>query len=205
MKSDEIQKRISSLEPQLAKKRAELDALVEEFRVALPRFAQPWMQKTLDYAIAQQSIKVQSFNIEKVRAMKEEVRALFSRLPEVALEETKDQKDWPHNRAPEESVYGQEKKEPFFDKAFRSVISHIASVLDRYGLLTLPKGYAQEWTRVGEGRFRYAFNPGFQDLRIPSVARYGEVFVEWKKIKEETEKVLDELSKAKAKELWDSA
>ena len=203
MKSDEIQKQISALEPQLEEKRAELDALVEEFRAELPHFAQPWMQKYLDQAIENHSKEIELFSIEKVRALKDEARALFSRLPEIALEETKHQGAWPHNRAPEEPRYGQEKDEHFFNKTFRSVISYIAPVLDRFELLTVPKGHISDWKRVGENRFSYAYNPMFPE--IPSATHHREVFAVWTRIKGEIDEKREELSKAKAKELWDAA
>jgi len=205
MKSEDIQKLIPTLESELAKKNADLDALIEEFRTELAILAEPWMKKKVEYAIEGHSKEFEKFSIEKVQALKNEVRGLFSRLPEIAREETKDKGDWPHNRAADESGHREGKNEPFFNNAYRNVISHIASVLDRYGLLTVPEGYAQEWNRIGEGRFRYGFNPGFQDLKIASLNRYDAALFEWKKIKDQLEKANSDLSRAKAKELWDSA
>jgi hypothetical protein len=205
MKSTEIQQVISKLETQVSAKKLELESIIEEFRRELPAHAESWMKRRVESAIETHAAKVEALGLERVQALKAEVSQLFSRLPQIVRAETADPRDWPHNRPADTSGYGEGRNEPFFDKAFRGVISHVATVLHRYGLLESPKGYAEEWNRIGEGRFRYGLNPGFQDMHLASVSRHQAVFSEWERMNKELATAKADLSKAKARELWDSA
>lgn len=204
MNSAELEAQLSEVESKLATEHQKLDAIVEEFRNELPSLAEPWMRKELEGRISDNAQKIQAMGVERLKELKAKLSNLFSDLTRIAREETADRKDWPHYRPEMEPGNQRGENEHFFDKAFRNVISHLGGLLNQYGLLEIPKGYVSTWESRGGGKFRYAVNPGFMDMKVVSRQKFTDACGPEKELKRQLLRLRQELAQVKAKELWDS-
>ncbi len=205
MNSTTVQAQLTDIENKLSASAHRLDAIVEEYRGQLPSLADTWIRKEVDSRIKDNPDKVQSLGLERLKELKLELANLIARLPQIAHKETEDRSDWPHYRVEVKSGYGRGENESFFSKAFHNVISHVASILHQFGLLTEPKGHVKVWEDRGNGKFRYIINTGFMFMAVPTRDRFNEAFKEWEALESQAGRLQTELSQAKAKELWDSA
>ena len=205
MKSKELAVEITALERQRATLATQLDVLIHAFQKQLPSIAEPWIRRQVERRIEDHPDRVEELGIEKLKILKNRMNSLISELPEIVKRETSDKQDWPHYRAKDTSGYGQNRNEPFFNKAFRNVISHVGAVLDEFGLLTEPKGYVPSWKKTSNGKFRFAINPGFESLSIQPVEEFIKLEKEYETLVTKLNGKKEELAKAKAKELWESA
>jgi hypothetical protein len=203
MKSKEIAVEITALEEQRATLAKRLDTLIHAFQKQLPSIAEVWIRREVEHRIENHPDRVEELGIDKLKILKDSMNSLISELPEIVERETSDKQDWPHYRT-QDTGYGQNKNEPFFNKAFRNVISYVGAILDEFGLLTEPRGYASSWKKTSEGKFRYAINPGFEYLSIQPVKEFIKVEKEYKTLVTKLNEKKEELHKAKAKELWES-
>jgi hypothetical protein len=204
MKSKELTVEITALEEQRATLATQLDALIHAFQKQLPSVAEPWIRREVERRIEDHPDRVEELGIEKLKILKNRMNSLISELPEIVEKETSDKQDWPHYRAKDTSGYKQNKNEPFFNKAFRNVISHIGTILDEFGLLTEPKGHVPNWKQTANGKFRFAINPGFESLSIQPVKKFVNLEKEYETLITKLNEKKAELAKAKAKELWES-
>jgi hypothetical protein len=205
MKSTDIEVEVSSLQQHGDALRNQLNVLIQRFQNELPSLAEPWIRREVIRRIEDHPETVAALGAEKLKSLKGKVNSLIESLPDIVKKETSDSEDWPHNRAPESSGYGRSENEPFFNKAFRNVISNMGVVLDEFGLLTEPKGYVSSWERTGAGGFRFAINPGLDFLSIPILIEFGQLYKQYRVVAENLEKKQKELAKAKAREMWESA
>jgi hypothetical protein len=205
MKSKELAVEISALEEQRVTLATQLDALIHTFQKQLPSIAEPWIRREVERRIEDHPDQVEELGIEKLGILKKKVNSLISELPEIVERETSDKQDWPHYRAKDTSGYGQNKNEPFFNKAFRNVIGHVGAILDEFGLLTEPKGHVPNWEKTANDKFRFAINPGFESLSIQSVKEFINLEKEYETLVTKLNEKKAEFAKAKAKELWESA
>jgi hypothetical protein len=86
----------------------------------------------------------------------------------------------------------------------RNVISTLGALLDEFGLNKEPKGQIP-WQRTGQKQFRYAMNPGTDNLPESKMREYGDLFSEYTGLSTKINTCSRSLSEAKAKELWDEA
>jgi len=205
MKSTDIEADVSSLQQQRDTHRDQLNLLVQHFQGELPLAAELWIRHEVERRIEDHPDTVAALGVEKLKSLKGKMNALVASLSEIVKKETSNTADWPHYRTPDDSGYGGGKSEPFFDKAFRNVISHLGEVLDEFDLLTEPKGHVVSWEKTGPGRVRYAINPGFDPRSTPALGEFAQVYKEFRGVAETLEKKQKDLAKAKAKELWESA
>jgi len=205
MKSTDIAAEVSSLQPQHDALTKRLDAFVQRFQDELPSLAEPWMRREVARRIEDHPETVEALSVEKLKTLKGKVNALMVVLPEIVKQETSDKKNWPHYRTPETTGYGRDKDEPFFNKAFRNVISYLGAILDEFGLLAEPKGYVPSWEKIGPGKFRFAINPGFEVLSTATLNEFDQVYKEYRLLAEKLDNKQKELAKAKAREMWESA
>lgn len=207
MKSHEISQILAEFENQRFDLVAALDVAFEKFRGFLPGIAETWMRREVERRIAGNPDQVQALGLEKVKILKWKINALIDRLPAIASEETRNRKEWPHYRVPDPADDGKliTNNESYFTKAFKSVISHVAAPLDEFGLLSEPKGYYPSWAKISDAKLRYAINPGFVNQANGPVAEYMGLFKKYESLIVKIEITKAELSKAKARELWESA
>lgn len=205
MKSEEITRELEQLEKQRQSVATKLDEVVEKFRDELPKLAEPWIRKEMEGRISRYPDVVQKLGKEKLSVLKTKFNKLISELPAIAKNETKDKNDWPHYRKPGTTGYGEGKNEPFFEKAFRNVVSYIGPLLQEHNLLNEPSGYGQSWQHVGGGRVRYAINTGFQDMNVESRKEYYTISRDYDDIIQKMDARKLALSHAKAQELWEAA
>ena len=205
MSSAEISKEINDLENKRAELATHLEAIIGQFQAALPSIAEAWIRREVERRIDDHPEQVEALGVEKLRSLKQKVNHLIASLPVIVKAETSDKSDWPHYRAPDGSGYTAGKEEPFFNKAYRNVISHVGSILSEYGLLTEQAGHELTWKKILPRKFRYSINPGLEDLSIEPVEQFTQVQKEYETLLESLDTKKKELVKAKARELWDSA
>jgi hypothetical protein len=204
--SESIAAEIQQLEEQLAPLQVQLDAEMRAFASALPPSAAKWIEAEVRRRIEEHADHINQMGIDATRQLKADVNSLIERLPELCEKAIQHEKKWPHNdlAEPEPSA-----RTPsggaFFDGAFRSVINHLGEVLGKYGLVSGRPGYSSSWERVEGGQFRYTHSPGFDSRTIPAAVEYGKHLSGQAALRKQLKEKRDELSKAKARELWDSA
>ena len=205
MSSKELTDEIAVLEPKRAELVEKLDALMAAYRPHLATMAETWIRREVACRIKDHAKGIAGMGIERVKTLKSKVEALIQSLPQIVIDETSNKSNWPHNRPDGADGSECEKNEPFFNKSFRAIISHIAGVWANFGLLGEPKGHAQCWERVGPDKFRYALNPRFEILNCDTLNQYAETLREYRALLSLIEAKKKEMVEAKAMELWDSA
>jgi len=205
MKSTEIEADVLSLRQQRDALRDQLDTLVQRFQGELPLAAESWIRNEVERRIEDHPDTVTALGVEKLKSLKDKMNALVVSLPEIVKKETSNTADWPQHRKKDDDGLSWGKNEPFFAKAFRNVINHLGEVLDEFGLLTEPRGYVASWVKMGPSEIRYAINPGFDPSSTPALGEFAQVYEKFRGVAEALEKGQQELARAKAKELWESA
>jgi|SRR5659263_414570 len=205
MKSTEIEADVLLLQQQHDALRDQLDILVQRFQGELPLAAESWIRQEVERRIEDQPDTVAALGVEKLKSLKDKMNALIASLPEIAKRETSNTADWPHYRKKDDDGYSWGRDEPFFARTFRKVINHLGEVLNEFGLLTEPRGYAVSWVKTGPSEFRYAFNPGFDPSSTPVLGEFAQVYKQFRSVAEALERKQQDLARAKAKELWESA
>jgi hypothetical protein len=182
----------------------QLDGCMARIQDHLPSIAESWIKEDLNRQIDRQPDHIESLGIEKLRILKDKVKALVASLPEIVKTETSAKQDWPHHRTSLPRGYS-EHHEPFFYDAFRDIIGHYAAILDEFGLLKTDKGSTAIWERPSPGKFRYAINPGLERYPNEPEKEYTRIYKEYRDLVKAMDVKQQELAKAKARELWESA
>ena len=217
MKITSVAKEVEALQMQMSSIEEKLDFLIRCFQVELPSIAETWMRREMERRIGEHPEVLEKLGAEKLKALKSKANDLIASLPEIVKKETSDERDWPHHRETEFSGREFDKNEPFFNRAFRNVISYLGIVLDEFGLLSQLKicvpswervgngGCIPPWERLGNGRFRYAIDPGFEAISPLSVKEFNELYNRYKTLSVKLSNKQKELAKAKAREIWEVA
>jgi len=203
MKSTEIEADVLSLQKQRDALRDQLDILVQRFQGELPLAAEAWIRHEVERQIEGHPDTVTALGVEKLTSLKNKMNALVASLPEIVKAETSNTADWPQYQKNHDDDYG--RNEPYFARAFRNVISHLGKVLDEFGLLTEPRGYVARWVKMGSGEPSYVINPGFDPSSTPALGEFPQKYKEFGGVAETLETRQQDLARAKAKELWESA
>jgi hypothetical protein len=208
MKSAEIAAEITAIDENRARLTAQLDSVMVRIQECLPPIAESWIKGELNRQIERHPDQVQSLGVEKLRVLKDRVKALLTSLPEIAKKEIMSPKqDWPHCRTSLPQGYS-DYHEPFFFNAFRDIVSHVGPMLDEFGLLKEEtQGSVPSWKRVAPGKLRYSigFVPPHDVSRIQLVQEYNRTCKEFQRVMAALEAKREELAKTKARELFESA
>jgi hypothetical protein len=202
MKSADIQAEVSLLQKQRDTLTVQLSQLVQRFQTELPSVAEKWIWREVEDRIGGHPDTVAALGVEKLKLLKTKVRELIASLPKIAVEETSNSADWPHYGKYTDIGDGAGMSQ-FFHEAFRKVINHLGPVLDEFGLLQAPEGQGIAWVRLGDARYNYSINPGFDST--PVLSTYEHVYKDFRNVEEKLETKQKELARVKAKELWESA
>lgn len=201
-----IEAEIQKLEAELVPVNSQLDAELQEFTHALVPAVAEWMTAEVKRQVVRNSENVNSSGVETLRELKFDLSVLVARLPEVCASAMGKPEEWPHRRPAIALAQRQSSsKESFFAAVFRKSISPLGAVLNKYNLLKEPTGHVSSWEHTSAGSFRYAINPGFDECNFPSAGQYNKIRAGCKQKEAELEAKRQELSKAKARELWDEA
>jgi hypothetical protein len=207
MNSTEITAQIVGFEEKRVKMAAQLDALMAQARDGLPPVAESWIKETLNRQIDRYPAQVQSLGVDRLRALKDRVKALVASLPELAKRKTSIKEDWPHYCISASDPY-REKEDAFFLELFREIISNVGPVLVDFGFLEEEfHGSGSSWQRVAQGEVRYSigFGPEHDVSKIEPVKEYIRIFREYRTLLITINAKQQELAKAKARELFESA
>lgn len=204
--SQEIQAEIEQIEVGLEPVNAELDRLYIEFGKALPASVEAWMTNHVRRRIEEHAATVNAGGVEPLRQIKAELNVLFQRLPEICTAALGEPAKWPHRHSPSTPGAPEPRsRETHSAASFRRAISHLGFLLAKHGLIADKPGYVSEWEKVAGDQYRYAINPGFDERRFPVLMEYREKRSEQLKQLEMLELKRQELTKARAGELWNEA
>lgn len=202
--SASLERHISRLEAELAPITAKLDSHTQQFTAELATAAETWIRKELARQIDSHAEKISANGVEPLRQIKEDLAILIDGLPRASEAAVGGQGQWPHRRQPNSSPTDPRPGD-FFESSFRTVVNELGALLNRHGLLTTPIGRGSSWEQTGGGGFRYVYNTGFDKRAFPSLVAYDQTLISQKKLTEERQEKRVELTKARARELWDKA
>jgi uncharacterized coiled-coil protein SlyX len=206
MKSEELTKEIEQYEQKMSALMSQMDNLYREIQDAMPTAAASWMSKEVERRIKDNPDAAQSLGIEKLRELKSKLKALTEKLPEIVAAEFQDRGRWPHHIEWKEIGSSNRQGEgSHLNSVFRNVISNLGGLLDEFGLTKETKAGIPSWERTGQKQFRYAINPGTDNLPESKMRDYGKLFSEYTTLSTKINSCRRSLSEAKAKELWDEA
>lgn len=202
--SVDIQKEIAHIEELLEPINEALDQLCREFASELPSVVEKWMNTTTQRKVEELAEKINEAGLEPLRLLKVDLAELVSRLPDLCTQAIGPVGEWPHRNTKKSgsTAYGHESHAA---ASFRKAINHLGAVFAKHGLLESRSGYSREWEPAGNGAFKYAFNPGFDERNFSSLVRYKELRAKQKRQLDLLESKNQELAKAKARELWNEA
>jgi hypothetical protein len=203
--SDAIEAEIGKLEAKIAPMSDELDAKILAFSKALPAFAEVWITAEVKKQITANAVQFNEKGIEVARKLKADLADLVQKLPELCEEAVKNRAEWPHARTSTDArpiEFSVRVGESYFAKVFRNVISNAGQLLDTYHLIGTKGDHA--WDR-SHGQFRYAYNAGFDDNKVPVIAEYNRLWRQQSEFAHEIDAKREELAAARASELLDSA
>jgi hypothetical protein len=206
-RSDEIQSEIQQLEQGLGPLNQELEGYIRKFATeSLPSVAATWMSKAVKSQVEANATRIDEIGVEKLKELKVELAELTEQLPQLALEAIEDQQKWPHlEKVHTHTLTYSNPRTSYFDDVFRAVINKLGALLAKYDLIKVPSSRSPEWEKDRSGGYRYAFNPGFDERNFPVVQEYNAVRKTQRQMAVDLAKKREELVKAKAAELWDSA
>lgn len=206
MDSSRIAGEIEGLSKLREKLLAELDECLERSVPELAGAVQRWIEGYMARRIQERAAMVQKLGVDRVRALKGDVAELVGRVPELANAELLQKNNWPHRASGTEvpPMAHRGSQEAFFPAAFRTLVSRLGPVLHTYGLARETGETYPEWQQAGT-EWRYGINPGFDARKLPALVDYDLKRGELGRLMQDMKKKHDELDRAKAKELWDSA
>ena len=214
MKGAKIAAEITRVEGNRDRLAGQLDSIIARFRDCVPPIAESWIKDTVRRQIERYPDQVQSLGVERLRSLKEKERAIVSSLSEIVKTEIDSSTEhWPHKRTwqPDDGSrdYHGNNGEKFFFEAFRDIVSNIGPALDEFGLLKDDelRGSVPTWRKVAPGEIRYCigFGPPHDIASNEHVKEYRRTFSEWTTIMRSLDFKRQELAKAQASELFESA
>ncbi len=205
MTRTETETKLAELEAALKENEVALDAIIDEFRVEVQPLAENWIQNFVLEAVENDPDRIQELGTERIQSLKADLNRLFGDMPRLVMHETRNRSDWPHHRPTVESEYQGKKNEPFFEKTFRGLISHVAPILHRFGLRQDYKGQLQQWVKNPNGDYQYGLLTGFEVMRVVSREHFQLKQQERDAIFAEIAECKKQMAKAKARELFESA
>jgi hypothetical protein len=205
--SKDIEAEIAGLKAQADALPNALDTLYLAFADELPKQVEIWIRERVKGTIEGNASKIAQAGIEPVRALKADIEDLVSRLGTVCREALGPKPQWPHRSAsgaprPPSANSG---SEPPGASQFRSAVSSLGAVLAKHGLVNPLPGHTREWEPKAPGKFIYAFNPGFDGKKFPSLQRYQDQLSRLRALEAQIQAKQKELEQARARELWDQA
>lgn len=204
MNSEQLTKELAQNEQKMGTIMSQMDNLYDEIKAAMPAAATSWMATEVERKIKDNPEVVQSLGIDKLGELKTKLKTLTDKLPVIVEAEFHDCAKWPHHNQWAEIPAGFQKEQHLYN-CFRNVIGNLGTLLDEFGLIKEPKGHIpSSWERSGQA-FRYAMNPGPNNLPETKIQDYWKLFNEFKSLSGKVHELRKSLSEAKAKELWDKA
>ncbi len=206
MNSKELSKELQQHEQKISSLKSQMDNLYSEIQAAMPDAAASWMKNEVELIIKKNPEFVQTLGIEKLKELKSKLKTLTENLPEIVVAEFQDRGRWPHHvEWVERSSSTSQQRESHLNLVFRNVISNLGSLLDEFGLIKVPKGHISSWERTDQKNFRYAINPGPDNLPKTKINDYWNLFNEYTSLSQKRNDICKTIDQAKAKELWDKA
>jgi len=156
-----------------------------------------WIQGQVTGAVAQHPEQVQQLGLERLRELKARVKELEGSIPKI-VEQLTSNKDGAIRYTPQSS-------EDYFSDVFRRAISRLGAILNTYGIIETPGAYPSWLPANAHGDFTYAINTGFDPHQVEAMTQCLRLIRQHDDVLAEIIGKKDELTKAKAKELWESA
>ena len=205
--STAIQAEVAALEEQLEPMNGALDDLYQDFVATLPPHVEKWMKGATKRKVEERADKVNDAGLDPLRLLKADLAELTSRLPDLCAQAAGPSAEWPHRKVKLASrTSGSDyTSESHAATSFRKAIANLGALFAKHGMLESPPGHSRDWEPNGQGKYKYAYNPGFDEREFPCLARYNELRTTQQRRLDLLELKRQELAKAKARELWDEA
>lgn len=200
--SHEIETQINVLENKLTPLEGLAKEKLQQFTRQLPPHVITWMEKETQRRIEENPEQVTNIGIDNLSALKQELIDLHSRVPDLCVQALEKHLERKNTRRVSATTH-KSRSESFFASIFREAISHLGTILDKYDLLQSSDGKLNSWEKIG-GQVQYKINPGFDERNFVCIAEYKDLRAQQSEISTKLENKRIELSKAKARELWDS-
>lgn len=208
MKSKYIAEGLHRLEQTHERDRANLDTILSSLADQIVPAADHFIVEHVEEAIKASPDVVQKLGLDGLRKLKSEYNSLREQVPNLVRQELGSSDQWPHRREnPLETSTPRDRSRIHEDHpraTFRAVVSHVGSLLDRFGLLKEPPGHSPRWSREG-GRIRYSIGLPISNDLANAIEVYQKALVALSKLNDDIRRTSKELEEAKAKELWDQA
>ena len=179
MKSEELSKEIEQYQQKAGSLISHMDGLCIKIRDAMPIAAASWINKEVERQIIEKSDIVQSLGIEKLKELKNRLKNLTEKLPEIVKVEIEDRSKWPHYTETLKTTVPV--GEPYFNKVFRNVISSLGSILNEFGLIIEVGPFYTSWQRSSNGGYYYAINVGPETMP-EEISEYNRILMQYKSL-----------------------
>lgn len=203
--SKELKTEIENIERTLLSMDTELNEKVRLFASLLPAAAETWIRTEVQRKIEESSSKVEEMGILPLKQLKTDLTDLISGLPDICAKAVENEQLWPHKISIFSNVHNSSAGGSYFADVFRNVISHLGNILDKHGLLKPKREQSQSWEKISLTEWRYCINPGFDERNFPPLVSYRTLRANHIQVTAELERMRQEFSKAKAREMWESA
>jgi hypothetical protein len=204
MKSSDLQAMLDAHKEERAQLLSELDDRMESFRTELPKLAEAWIRSAVRHHIEGNAAQVTAVGPERLARAKSELEDLVRSLPEFCKSVTSDKSRWPHNVLPVGEGAQRRSPSDYFGDAFRAVISNLGDLLAKHELLAISRERYPTWEKLPSGKYRYAINPGLDQLKPGSISAYEVTRGRLAEVDVAIGVREKEIVVAKAREMWES-
>ena len=205
MDSKALEKEVAGLELSQNALLGSLDSMVPECRLTLAQAASKWMNAEVERFVTSDYQHVQEMGLDRLREFKAAVTEAIAGVESFVATRTSDLSQWPHRATPAKRTAESGYQEPYLEAHFRTTISTLGASLKQFGFIKAGQTHGGAWNETSPGIVRYAINPGFETRQHPPLANYLTSLNEHRASATRLSVKREELSKAKAKELWNSA
>jgi hypothetical protein len=182
----------------------QLDSLLSQFSSSIEPDVEAWISAEARRQIEANHAKVNAGGIEFVREIKTDLSALRNNLQTICGNALGSSTRWPHNTALNEQDFYTFSNNDFFSDVFRRAIASLGTILYNHGLID-DRSTDKSWKRGNVTGFEYAYNPGFDSRKHPSIDTYKELLRAHLELRKSISQLAEEIEKAKTRELWDEA
>jgi len=187
-----------------------MDAILLEIIELFKKFAPHWIESEVKHTITSHPDEFKKLDAEKIKSFKEEVNTLIKNIPEIVNKEMSNIVDFPHNKLIDTKnflpdFYFDKKDKDYFDSKFKSIVSELGAILNKYEMIVYSSKYINNWERTGQGKFKYSYGISLDDSINSIIRKYyseEEILFKLEKSNREIAKNIKELE---AIELWNNA
>lgn len=212
MDTSEFDSKIKTADDEIESLRGQMDQTCSQYIQVCTNFFQLEFQKRVEAAITGNPAVAQGLGLEKLKALKAELKDLVDRVPRIVSEHLDKQDIWEHRTPLPEGLEKDRNRETDLriragSKArdeLRSIIGYVGQLILKYGL---DEGSERsEWEKQGKGlpKYRYSLPPYGSGLN-ESLETYKGLFERFIQAHFDLKSAQAAKEQAIAKDLWNQA